>query len=74
MTLQTIEEKLFKRYKLYVERQIALISYCGVASHWEVIQELETLLNELFNYDFPHANGKYYAIKNEEIVYEYKYD
>jgi len=71
MTLQTIEEKLFERYKYYVERQI---KYSKLDYHWETIGELQLLLNELFNYDFPYANGKYYAIKNEEIVYEHIYE
>jgi len=70
MTLQKIEEHLFDRYKYWAKRQQSLLS-SGVISHWEVIEELEKLLNELFDYDFPHANGKYYAIKNEEIVFEY---
>ena len=70
MTLQTIEEKLFERYKHYVEKQ----KEYKFSHNWYVIEELQLLLNELFNYDFPHANGKYYAIKNEEIVYEYKYE
>lgn len=71
MTLQTIEEKLFERYKYWVKRQNSLLSG-GTIDHWEVIEELEILLNKLFNYDFPHNEGKYYAIKNEEIVYKYK--
>ena len=70
MTLQTIEEKLFERYKYYVEKQIRN----KFVHNWYVIEELQMLLNELFNYDFPHANGKYYAIKNEVIVYEYRYE
>ena len=74
MTLQTIEEYLFERYKYWVKRQIGAKSLSGTINHLEVIEELEKALNELFNYDFPHANGKYYAIKNEEIVYEYVYD
>ena len=70
MTLQKIEEQLFNRYKYWVKRQQSLIG-SGVTSHWEVIEELEKLLNELFNYDFPYNEKHYYAIKNEKIVYEY---
>ncbi len=73
MTLQTIEEKLFERYKYYVSKQIKL-GHNTIVNHWGVLLELQKLLNELFNYDFPHANGKYFAIKNEEIVYKYKYE
>lgn len=67
------EKYLFNRYKYYIERQMAYKN-SGAVNHWEVINELQVLLNELFNYDFPHANGEYYAIRDEEIVYEYKYE
>ena len=67
MTLQAIEEYLFRRYKYYVEKQIKH----KFAPNSYVILELQLMLNELFNYDFPHANGKYYAIKDEKIVYVY---
>ena len=73
MTLQTIEERLFERYRYYVGRQIQYKN-SGVVYHWEVIGELEMLLDELFSYNFPYNRGKYYAIKDGKIVYEYVYE
>ena len=70
MTLQKIEEYLFERYKHCVNWKMKY----KYSAHWCTVEELEKALNELFNYDFPHANGKYYAIKNEKIVYEYVYE
>ena len=70
MNTGEMEKYLFKRYKDFVRRQL-LLTKSSVISHWEVIQELEVILNTFFEYDFPYTNNHYMAIKNEKTVYEY---
>lgn len=65
-----IEKWLFDRYKYWMKRQMSMVK-SGVTSHWEVIEEIERILIELYDYDFPFCNGHGLAIKNGKKIFEY---
>lgn len=70
MNTDELEKYIFDRYKCYVKRHL-LFRESGVVNHWEVIQDLQIILNTFFEYDFPYDNGHYIVIKNEKTIYEY---